>query len=63
MRRKDAIAFIMIRRTQGSDGTIGCELNTACDVNSVPGKRGAIENKDFVPIVNRKIVFLPGEVE
>lgn len=33
------------------------------DVEGVPGKKGAEENKDFVPIKMQTITFKSGEVE
>ena len=33
------------------------------DVDGVPGKKAAVENKDFVPIKMKQVVFKAGEVE
>ena len=38
-------------------------MNTCNDVNVLPGKKAAVEGKDFVPIKNKKIVFKNGEVD
>ena len=63
MPRKDKVAFITISRFDGSDGTISCMVNTFNDPDSVPGKKAAVEHKDFVPIKMKKIEFGPNEVE
>jgi hypothetical protein len=61
--RKDKTAFIYISRFDGSDGTISCMVNTFNDPDSIPGKKAAVEHKDFVPIKMMKIEFGPNEVE
>jgi hypothetical protein len=60
--RKDQIAYIKLVRKDGSDGTISCKVNTICEVNGVPGKKAAVEGKDFVPLHMQEVVFKAGEV-
>lgn len=55
--------FITLIRKDGSDGEISCTLNTDCNVENVPGKKAAVEHKDFVPIKEMKVVFKAGEVD
>ena len=55
MRRKDQVAFIMLKRTNGSDGTISCLVNTESNEEVVMGKKAAIPRKDFEPIKDRRI--------
>ena len=62
-RRKDHIGYIMIERKDGSDGEISCIVNTISNVDKVPGKKPAVENKDFTPIKMKKIIFKSGEVQ
>ena len=62
-RRRDQSIFIMLTRTNGSDGEISCIVNTISDQESVPGKKAAIENKDFVPIKMKRVVFKSGEMD
>ena len=59
--KKDA--FVVIRRFDGSAGSISCMVNTINDHDSVPGKRAAAAYKDFVPIKMRMIEFGPNKVE
>ena len=63
VRRKDQVAYVTLVRKDGSDGTISCIVNTVCDVEGVPGKKAAIEGRDFIPFYNREIKFKSGEVE
>ena len=57
------MAFIKIHRINGSDGEISCLVRTLAEKDSVPGKEAAVENKDFIPIKDQRIVFKAGEVE
>lgn len=50
VRRKDQIAYIMLKRTNGSDGVISCLVNTDANEDAVQGKKAAIPHKDFVPV-------------
>lgn len=61
--RKDNTMFITLIRKDGSDGEIRCTLNTDCNVDNVPGKKAAVEHKDFVPIKEMEVVFKAGEVD
>jgi len=61
--RKDKVAYVLIKRIDGSDGQISCIANTSNDLDSLPGKRAGIPNEDFVPIENKEIIFLAGELE
>ena len=49
--------MIELERIDGSDGDIKCLATTINDVELLPGKQQAVENKDFVPFNNREIVF------
>ena len=57
VRRKEASVLIELERYDGSDGNISCLATTVNDVDILPGKRQAIENKDFVPFVNQEVEF------
>ena len=57
VKRKDQIAIIELERIDGSDGDIYCYATTVNDVDLLPGKQQAVENKDFVPFTDRKIDF------
>ena len=57
VRRKDQMAIIELERIDGSDGDIFCLATTINDVDLLPGKQQAIENKDFVPFVDKEIHF------
>jgi hypothetical protein len=48
---------IELERIDGSDGDIACFSTTVNDVDLLPGKQQAVENKDFVPFTNREIKF------
>ena len=62
-RRKDAVGYIMLERKDGSDGTISCVVNTISNVDKVPGKKPAVEGKDFIPIKEKRIEFKHHEVQ
>lgn len=57
------MALITLVRKDGSDGTISCFVNTINELESVPGKKAAIEGRDFVPIRMQEVIFKAGEVE
>ena len=61
--KKDSVVYLKIERTGGADGEISCKVNTINDVNQVSGKRAARPGIDFIPIVDRQIVFKPNVVE
>lgn len=53
----------MLERKDGSDGTISCVVNTISNVDKVPGKKPAVEGKDFIPIKEKRIEFKHHEVQ
>ena len=63
VQRKDKVAYIFLHRKDGSDGIAKCVVNTVSEVEGVPGKKAAVEGKDFVPIRMKEVVFKGGEVE
>lgn len=63
VRRKDQSVYVLLKRTNGSDGVISCLVNTDANEDAVQGKKAAIAHKDFVPIKDMKIEFGPGIVE
>lgn len=62
VKRKDEFAFIEVERIDGSDGDINCKAETINDVDILPGKRQAVEHKDFVPFKGEEIEFKKNEV-
>mmetsp|Transcript_3930 Transcript_3930/g.4680 ORF Transcript_3930/g.4680 Transcript_3930/m.4680 type:complete len:191 (+) Transcript_3930:1418-1990(+) len=62
VRRKQRIAYIELRRTNGCDGEISCKLNTDATEEAVPGKKGAQAGRDYTPIKDKLITFKSGEV-
>lgn len=63
VRRKDQSVYILLKRTNGSDGVISCLVNTDANEDAVQGKKAAIAKKDFEPIKDMKVEFGPGIVE
>lgn len=61
--RRDKVAFLLIKRINGSDGRISCVANTISDVTELPGKRAGVEHVDFTPLKDKLIEFRAGEVE
>ena len=55
--RKDKVAYVLIKRTGGSDGFTSCIANTVCDLESLPGKKAGIAGEDFVPIKDYEVAF------
>jgi len=47
--RKDEVAYVMIKRVDGSDGIVSCTASTSNELDTLPGKRAGIPNVDFVP--------------
>ena len=63
VRRKDRMVCVQLNRTNGSDGTISCVVNTDNNVDSLPGKTAGVEHKDFIPIKDMLVVFKGQETE
>ena len=63
VRRRDKSVYVHLVRTNGQDGEISCTLNTYNDIERIPGKQAAKEGVDFMPIVDRKIIFKSNEMD
>jgi hypothetical protein len=61
--RKDKIAYVIVKRTGGSDGTTSCVANTTNNLDELPGKKAGEPFEDYVPIKDHKVEFGPGIAE
>ena len=61
--RRDEIAYVLIRRVDGSDGMISCTASTSNDLESLPGKGAGVPNEDFIPFEDKPVIFQAGETE
>ena len=55
--RRDEVAYLLVKRIDGSDGMISCTASTSNDLESLPGKVAGVPNEDFVPLVDKPIIF------
>jgi len=59
--RKDKVAYVIIKRIDGSDGEVSCLANTNNDITQLPGKLAGVPYEDFIPFEDKQIVFQGGE--